>query len=287
MGRIPGVTAADTRERLLRGAAEVFARRGYDGTRVADIAAAAGVSNGALYAHFTSKAELLVAALRAHGRRLLAEAFAADPDQSVTDLLLLVGRWLPRRRDAKQNLLVEALVAARRDEGVARPMRDYVGERGGWIADLVRVAQAGQEMDPGLSPNALAHFCLLLAMGSALVTPDMHSVGDEEWAALLTRVAAALAPAGIPDPDGGTAVAHAGDPEHDRSKAMKVQIDPEKCQGHGRCYDLAPDLFGADDEGYGTVLREGAVSSGQDGEARLAVANCPERAVDLVQETSG
>ena len=31
---------------------------------------------------------------------------------------------------------------------------------------------------------------------------------------------------------------------------MKVQINPELCQGHGRCYDLAPGLFGADDEGY-------------------------------------
>jgi hypothetical protein len=41
-------------------------------------------------------------------------------------------------------------------------------------------AWAGDEMDPGLSPNALAHFCLLLAMGSALVTPDMHTVGEGE-----------------------------------------------------------------------------------------------------------
>jgi hypothetical protein len=36
MGRIAGVTAAETRERLLRAAADVFAERGYDGTRVAD-----------------------------------------------------------------------------------------------------------------------------------------------------------------------------------------------------------------------------------------------------------
>lgn len=265
MGRISGVTAADTRERLLHGAAEVFARRGYDGTRVADIAAAAGVSNGALYAHFASKAELLVAALRAHGRRLLADAFAADPDQSVTDLLLLIGSWLPHRHDANHHLIVEALVAARRDESVARPMRDYVTERAGWIADLVRAAQAGHEFDPGLSPNALAHFCLLLAMGSALITPDMHSVGDEEWAALLARVASALAPAD----------------RQDRSDPMKVQISPERCQGHGRCYDLSPDLFSADDEGYGTVAGDGTVPDGQEDQARLAVANCPERAIDL------
>jgi AcrR family transcriptional regulator len=194
MGRIAGVTAVETRERLLRAAAEVFAQRGYDGTRVADIAATAGVSNGALYAHFDSKAELLVAALRAHGRRVLADLVAADPGRSITDLLLVVGRWLPRRPDARGFLIVEALVAARRDEDVARPMRDYMGERGGWLAELVRAAQTGGELDPALSPDALAHFCLLLAMGSALLTPDLHAVGDEEWAALLTRVVTALAP---------------------------------------------------------------------------------------------
>jgi AcrR family transcriptional regulator len=72
MGRIAGMAAAETRERLMRAAANAFAERGYDGTRVADIAAAAGVSNGALYAHFGSKAELLIAALRTYGRHVLA-----------------------------------------------------------------------------------------------------------------------------------------------------------------------------------------------------------------------
>ena len=193
MGRIAGVTAAETRDRLLQAAADVFAERGYDGTRVADIAAAAGVSNGALYAHFASKADLLVDALRTHGRRVLADMFAADPSRSITDLLLVIGRRLPRRPDAQGYLLVEALAAARRDADVARPMRAYIGERADWLADLMRVAQAGDEIDAGLSPNALAHFCLLLAMGSALITPDLHAVDDEEWAALLARVVAGLA----------------------------------------------------------------------------------------------
>jgi AcrR family transcriptional regulator len=197
MGRIAGVTAADTRERLLTAAAEVFAARGYDGTRVADIAAAAGVSNGALYAHFSSKADLLVDALRTHGRRLLADVFAADPSRSITELLLVIGRWLPRRRDARGYLIVEALVAARRDADVALPMRDYVGERADWLGDLMRAAQAGGEIDPALSPSALAHFCLLLAMGSALVPPDLHAVDDNDWATLLSRVVAAFAPAGV------------------------------------------------------------------------------------------
>ncbi|MFI6924611.1 TetR family transcriptional regulator [Nonomuraea spiralis] len=270
MGRIAGVTAAETRQRLLRAAAEVFAERGYDGTRVADIAAAAGVSNGALYAHFGSKAELLVAALGAHGRRRLADLFAADPDRPVPDLLLEIGRWLPQRRDARGYLIVEALVAARRDEDVARPMRDHVGESAGSMAALVRLAQDRGELDPALSPAALAHFCLLLSMGSALVTPDLHAVDDEEWAALLARVVGAL-----------TAPTSAPAPAPEGSTAMNVRIDPERCQGHGRCHDLAPALFGEDEEGYGQALGDGVVPPDEQRAAHLAAANCPERAVEL------
>jgi ferredoxin len=66
---------------------------------------------------------------------------------------------------------------------------------------------------------------------------------------------------------------------------VKVQISSERCQGHGRCYDLAPDLFSEDDEGYGTVLGGGVVPPGREREARLAVSNCPERAVELLEET--
>lgn len=196
MGRVAGVVAAETRERLLTAAAQAFAERGYDGTRVADIAAAAGVSNGALYAHFGSKAELLVAALRAHGRPVLADMLAAEPDRSITELLLVIGRGLTKRRDPRGFLIVEALVAVRRDDDVARSVRDYTRERADWLAGLVRAAQLDGEIEPALSPDALAHFCLLLAIGSALVTPDLHAVSEEGWADLLARVAASLAPAG-------------------------------------------------------------------------------------------
>jgi AcrR family transcriptional regulator len=194
MGRVAGVTATETRERLLRAAADAFAAQGYDGTRVADIAASAGVSNGALYAHFGSKAELLVGALRAHGRRHLADMFDADPGRPVTEMLLAIGRRLGRQPDAGGYLLVEALVAARRDEDVARPMRDDMGERAEWLVQLIRGAQTSGELDQDVSAEALAHFCLMLTMGSALVTPDSHAVDEGEWARLLARLIAALAP---------------------------------------------------------------------------------------------
>ncbi|WP_123667486.1 ferredoxin [Actinocorallia herbida] len=66
---------------------------------------------------------------------------------------------------------------------------------------------------------------------------------------------------------------------------MKVAIDTGLCQGHGRCYDLAPEVFGEDDEGYGTVLLpDGVIPPEALADARRAAVNCPERAVLLTEE---
>jgi ferredoxin len=61
---------------------------------------------------------------------------------------------------------------------------------------------------------------------------------------------------------------------------MKISIDSKRCQGHGRCYDLAPELFGEDEEGYGVVLGNGVVALAGQAQARLAVLNCPESAIE-------
>jgi len=66
---------------------------------------------------------------------------------------------------------------------------------------------------------------------------------------------------------------------------MKLHIDSKVCQGHGRCYDLAPELFGDDDEGYGQVLGDGVVPPEKEHDARRAVANCPKHAIELVEES--
>ena len=65
---------------------------------------------------------------------------------------------------------------------------------------------------------------------------------------------------------------------------MQLHIDTGRCQGHGRCYDLAPDLFGEDDEGYGQVLGSGVVPPGREQEARRAASNCPEQAIEVIEE---
>ena len=66
---------------------------------------------------------------------------------------------------------------------------------------------------------------------------------------------------------------------------MRISIDHEACTGHGRCYALAPELFEADDEGYGQVAdASGAVPPGLEDAARRAVNNCPERAITLTAD---
>lgn len=60
---------------------------------------------------------------------------------------------------------------------------------------------------------------------------------------------------------------------------MKIRIDMERCQGHQMCAIVAPEVFGSDDEGYGTVLIDGEVPIEQEELARRAAASCPEQAV--------
>jgi ferredoxin len=65
---------------------------------------------------------------------------------------------------------------------------------------------------------------------------------------------------------------------------MRVHVDPEKCQGHNRCYALAPELFEIDDYGTSHELNDGLVPAGLEDHARLAVANCPEYAVSIEED---
>lgn len=65
---------------------------------------------------------------------------------------------------------------------------------------------------------------------------------------------------------------------------MRVRIDQDRCQGHGRCYDTAPEVFEPDELGNGHELGDGSVPAALAQQARLAAANCPERAIDIDEE---
>jgi len=67
---------------------------------------------------------------------------------------------------------------------------------------------------------------------------------------------------------------------------MKVTVDAAICTGHGRCYALAPDVFGPDEFGHCELVaadgaRDGAVDAAWEDQARLGRDNCPELAITL------
>jgi ferredoxin len=62
---------------------------------------------------------------------------------------------------------------------------------------------------------------------------------------------------------------------------MKIHLDSKKCQGHGRCYGLAPQLFDADDLGNSVLLVSGDLTDEQVPAATLAASNCPEYAIEV------
>ncbi len=65
---------------------------------------------------------------------------------------------------------------------------------------------------------------------------------------------------------------------------MKIRVDSEKCQGHNRCFALAGELFELDEYGYATATDDGKVPPELEDKARLAIENCPERAIATVGE---
>ena len=69
-----------------------------------------------------------------------------------------------------------------------------------------------------------------------------------------------------------------------KSPRLKVRVDQEKCQGHARCKSLAPELFELDQYGNAHEIGDGTVPEGLEDKAWLAKANCPEIAIDVIEE---
>jgi AcrR family transcriptional regulator len=84
---------AQTRQRLLDAAAVVFARRGFHGASLEEVADEAGYTKGAVYSNFASKENLFLAVLEARFRdrtefyRRLGEQAAREPGQDLPGLL--------------------------------------------------------------------------------------------------------------------------------------------------------------------------------------------------------
>jgi AcrR family transcriptional regulator len=159
----------DARAALLAAAAEVFARRGFQGASVDEIAARAGYSKGALYWHFQTKHELFFA---------LMEQSVDAPAHEMIELL--------QTAPAEQDMAPEA--SRRFVELVARQRELLLLDHEYW-AQAVR--------DPELRARYAAHReQLRTALGEALTVrlshlgaPPMEMVPEEMATVLMSLMA--------------------------------------------------------------------------------------------------
>jgi TetR/AcrR family transcriptional regulator, cholesterol catabolism regulator len=80
------------RRELTREAAKLFAQKGYHGTSIGDIADAMGVQKGSLYAHISSKEDLLYETMREGADAFHAALDAIPDDAAATDKIRLALR---------------------------------------------------------------------------------------------------------------------------------------------------------------------------------------------------
>lgn len=59
-----------------------------------------------------------------------------------------------------------------------------------------------------------------------------------------------------------------------------MRVDSARCVGHGRCYEIAGEIFGEDERGH-CVVECPDVPPALEAKARKGAANCPERAILL------
>ena len=68
------------------------------------------------------------------------------------------------------------------------------------------------------------------------------------------------------------------------SGKLKIHVDQDKCQGHARGKALAPELFELDEFGNAHEIGDGSVPEALVEKAYLAKSNCPEFAIDIIEE---
>ena len=162
---------AQTRERLLDAAEDVFNRLGYHGASLEAVAEAAGFTKGAVYSNFASKAELFIALAE---RRSVGASRRDSRDQLIAmplgDFIVGMGEMLRTQaaeEEAWDVLTIEVWLAAMRDPSlrtiVAHDYRQMRAEVGPLIA--AKLAAAGIETP--FTGEELG--CLVSALGSGLI----------------------------------------------------------------------------------------------------------------------
>jgi AcrR family transcriptional regulator len=182
--------ASARREQLLDVALQVFARQGYHGTSMNDVAEAAGVTKPVVYQHFDSKRDLYLALLAEVGDRLLTEiskatAGATDGKHQTELGFRAYFRWVANDHDS---FLLLFGSGARRDEEFNDAVRRVTGQVAEVIKPLITADIDAEHQ------RTLAHALVGLAEGVSRRLVDNGSEFDPD---VLARQVSDLAWAGL------------------------------------------------------------------------------------------
>lgn len=186
-----------TREALLDAAAEVFARRGYDGGTVEEIAAAAGFTTGAIYSNFGGKEDLFLAVLDERNARFTEHYSAQLAQQSkraLPELGEIATLWneIELANDDALRLTLEYRLAALRDPRMGKKVARYEQATDEAMTEFVR---ARLEERDGLEdlPIPIEDFAVIVRSATQgihqhiAVCESDHSKLFESFLALLGR----------------------------------------------------------------------------------------------------
>jgi AcrR family transcriptional regulator len=182
--RVRGTSVAvePTRERILSAAAELFAQHGFASTSMPAIAERSGITAGAIYRHFKSKAELLLEVVK----RALGALPLSFERSSGTDDAALLPEFAARLTDPALTLLrqlsVEVHAAARRDPEVRRLLAAYNETALRKIRALLEGEQQARPRDARWAPEFTARALTVFLMGlNHMDTLHPQLVGDRSW----------------------------------------------------------------------------------------------------------
>ena len=185
----------DTRTHITAAAADAFAEHGYDGVRVQDVASRAGLTTGAIYAHFPGRAALISAAVEARASSVLVGELAVENDGRPLPVRLvdLAVRMLAEPASVASPLEIEALVAARREPELADRLGVRLNQLHEAFGERIAAAQGRGELATEVDPRAATYFLHALLLGVLLLDPVADDRPDaEDWAALVGRLVAGL-----------------------------------------------------------------------------------------------
>ncbi|MGM1064860.1 TetR family transcriptional regulator [Saccharothrix sp. Mg75] len=169
---------AGTRDELVTAAAVVFDRDGYGRATVDRVCDLAGVTKGALYGHFSSKAELAAAvvdqdALEFSRTRERLQRLLRDPLQVLVDL----GHLVPAGRDVAGRLLFSSPVC---DAVAGRQFERWRTA----VHDLLRAASYRGELLPGVDLDGTARGVVTSLVGARLLSMALAGPADGRVTAL-------------------------------------------------------------------------------------------------------